>query len=146
MQSSLKIYIDRLTGEKTEIIEEMLSSDFMEFNEKDLQFCAPICLRGKTYLAQDFLILHLSIQTEICMPCSICNEKAKKKINIPTFYHTEELVNIPSQVYDYATPLREAILLEIPSYLQCLENCPKQSELSNYLTQGVDQFPFKDLS
>ncbi|MCB1109577.1 MAG: hypothetical protein KDK64_01225 [Chlamydiia bacterium] len=146
MEHGLKIYIDRLTGERMERIEEHLGPEVMDVEEKDLQFHAPVALKGKAYLAEDHLIIQLKIETEACMPCAICNEFVKKKIVLKNFYHTEELVNIRGQVYDYSDPLREAILLEIPSYVECLENCPQRDELKNYLKQGNTQFPFKDLS
>lgn len=146
MQNPLKIYVDRLTRERTETIEETLTSELMDVNEKDLKFQSSVKLEGKAYLAEEHLVIQLDIETESLIPCAICNKGLKKKITVKGFYHTEELEKIRGHVYDYTDPLREAILLEVPSYVECLENCPKRTDLKNYLQKGNDQFPFADLN
>ena len=148
MENPLKIYIDRLSGEKTEKIAETLSSSFIDVNEKDLKFKGPVSLKGKAYLAEDHLIIQLDVEAEALIPCAICNETVEKKLHIRGFYHTEELEKIRGQVYDYTHPLREAVLLEVPSYVECLNNCPQRMSLKNYLKKGSDheQFPFADLN
>lgn len=145
MKSSLKIYIDRLGDGRTEKIEETVPPQIMGVNEKDLQFNHPINLFGKAYLAEDHLIIQLNIQTEIEMPCLICNERTQKKIGIASFYHTEEIAKIQGHIFDYTDPVREGVLLEVPSYVECVGNCPKRGELKNYLDKGETQFPFADL-
>ena len=146
MQNPLKIYVDRLSRERTEKIEETLTPDLVDVNEKDLKFQSPVKLKGKAYIAEDHLVIQLDIETEALIPCAICNNGIKKKITVKGFYHTEELEKIRGHVYDYTDPLREAILLEVPSYVECLENCPKRIDLKNYLQKGNDQFPFADLN
>lgn len=148
MTHALKIYIDRLSGERTEKIEETLAPSFIDVDEKDLQFPASVSLKGKAYLAEDHLIIQLKIETEAKITCAICNERVKQKIDVKQFYHTEELENIRGHVYDYTDPLREAILLEVPSYVECLGSCPKRTELKNYFQEETshEQFPFSDLS
>ncbi len=146
MENSLKIYIDRLGDGHTEKIEETIPPETIGVDEKDLQFKSPILLSGKAYLAEDHLIIHLKIKTEADMPCLICNDQIQKKITIPSFYHTEEIADIKGHIYDYTAPMREAILLEVPSYVECRGNCPKRGELKNYLDKGEAQFPFADLN
>lgn len=146
MSHPLIIYVARLSEERTEEIEEILSPKLIDVSENDLQFQSPITLKGKAYLAENHLVIQLDLETEVTIPCLICNEPIKKKIAIPSFYHTEELENIRGQVYDYFIPLREAILLEVPSYVECEGNCPKREELKNYLNKGNIEFPFADLN
>lgn len=146
MENQLKIYVARLSDERTELIDETLSPDFIDVNEEDLVFNSDIKLRGKAYLAEDHLVIQLDIDTEAIIPCAICNEGVQKEITINGFYHTEEFDKIRGQVCDYTAPLREAILLEIPSHVECEGNCPKRAELKNYLQKGENQFPFSDLS
>ena len=146
MQNPLKIYIDRLSGERTEKIEEALTPELMDVNEKDLQFQNSIKLKGMTYLTENHLVIHLYIETKALIPCAICNNGVKKKIIVKGFYHTEELDKIRGHVYDYTDPLREAVLLEVPSYVECLEDCPKRTDLKNYLQKGNNQFPFAGLN
>ena len=140
-----KIYVDRLKDGQTETIEETLPPDLLEVKEKELQFTAPIHVSGKAYLAEDHLVLQLKIKTEATMPCLICNGSVQKKITIPSFYHTEEVGDIRWQIFDYLSPMREAILLEVPNFVECMGSCPKRGELKSYLGKGESQFPFKDL-
>ncbi len=146
MENPLKIYVDRLSRERTEKIEETLTPELVDVNEKDLKFQSSVKLEGKAYLAEDHLVIQLDVETEALIPCAICNKGLKKKITVKGFYHTEDLEKIRGHVYDYTNPLREAILLEVPSYVECLENCPKRTDLKNYLQKGNDQFPFADLN
>jgi uncharacterized metal-binding protein YceD (DUF177 family) len=146
MQNPLKIYVDRLTRERTEKIEEFLTPEIMDVNENDLKFQSSIKLKGRAYIAEDHLVIQLEVETDALIPCAICNNGVKKKIIVKGFYHTEDLEKIQGHVYDYTDPLREAVLLEIPSYVECLENCPKRTDLKNYLQKGNDQFPFADLN
>ncbi|MDN3509221.1 MAG: hypothetical protein P0S93_04325, partial [Candidatus Neptunochlamydia sp.] len=85
------------------------------------------------------------IKTEAEMPCLICNKRIQKKIVISSFYHTEEVANIKGHIYDYTDLIKEAVLLEVPSFVECMGNCPKRAELKNYLDKGETQFPFADL-
>ena len=146
MKNLLKIYIDRLGDGQTEKIEETVSPEMIDVMENDLQFRYPVLISGKAYLADDHLIIQLKIKTEAEMPCLICNERIEKKIAISSFYHTEEVANVKGHIYDYTDPMREAILLEVPSYVECMGNCPKRTELKNYLDKGETQFPFADLN
>ncbi|MDJ0651457.1 MAG: hypothetical protein QNJ27_00350 [Simkaniaceae bacterium] len=145
MRSFLKIYIDRLGDGKTEKIDETLSPEIMDVHEKDLQFNRPIQLLGKAYLAEDHLIIQLKIKTEAEIPCLICNERTQKKIVISSFCHTEDVANIKGHVYNCAAFVREAILLEVPSFVECAGNCSKRAQLKNYLHKEETQFPFADL-
>ncbi|MGE0199249.1 MAG: DUF177 domain-containing protein [Simkaniaceae bacterium] len=145
METQLKIYIDRLSDEKTEKIRENLTPDFIDVDEEDLQFRAPVHIEGQAYIAESHLIVQLKIETEALIPCSICNQKVTVPLKINPLYHTEELSNIRGQIYDYTPPLREGILLEVPTYVECGENCPEREKIKNYLSEGNQQFPFADL-
>lgn len=145
MNSELKIYIDRLTDERIETIAATLDPSFMDIQEKDLQFPSPITISGKAYIADEHLVLHLNINTDLRIPCSICNKPVKVLIEISHLYHTEELSAIKNHIYDYTTPIREGILLEVPSYVECKGKCPEREKLKEYISKGSTQFPFADL-
>jgi uncharacterized metal-binding protein YceD (DUF177 family) len=149
MEPELKIYLDRLHGGKTETINLELSPTFIDVDEKDLQFDGVVSIKGKAYLANDHLVVHLGIQATASIPCSICNQPTRLVIKIPEFYHTEELNELKEKVYYYESPLREAILLETPPFGECQGGCPKRKELEKYKpSEGNDdsvQFPFADL-
>lgn len=146
MKTQLKIYIDRLLDGKTEKIEETLKSDFIDIAEAELDFPSPVCVQGKTYIAEEHLIIQLKIKTDAHIPCSICNKSVKISIEIEKFYHTEELSEIKGQIYDFTSPLREGILLEVPTYVECMEKCPEREKIKKYLSEGNKQFPFADLN
>ena len=150
MEPELKVYLDRLQGGKEEVIALTTSPTFMDIDESELKFNDPVLIKGKTYLANKHLVIHLEIATKACIPCAMCNKLVRLEIRIPDFYHTEELSEIKERVYHYANPLREAILLEVPPYGECLGRCPERKELEKYKpSEGKNdsvQFPFADLT
>ncbi|WP_420422183.1 YceD family protein [Simkania sp.] len=150
MEPELKVYLDRLQGGKTEIIDLTLSSTFMDVDEADLKFNDRVIIKGKAYLANDHLVIHLKVETKVSIPCSVCNKMVLIPIRVPEFYHTEDLEEVKGRVYYYANPLREAILLEVPPFGECLGGCAERKELEKYKpsegnTDSV-QFPFADLT
>ena len=146
MTDFLKIYTDRLLNGEVEIIEETAPSQLISINEKELKFKDPILLLGKAFLANDYLIIELKIETIAQLPCAICNATVAHTICIPSFRHIECLANIKGQVHRYGDCIREAILLEVPFYVECLGSCPKRPELKKYLMERESQFPFADLN
>lgn len=150
MHPELKVYLDRLQGGKTENIELELSSAFLDVNEPDLKFGDTVTVKGKAYLASEHLVIELEIQAEAILPCAICNEPVREMLKISRMYHTEELEAIRGRVYNYTQPLREAILLEVPTFSECQGSCPQRKELDKYKPhEGKSdsvQFPFVDLN
>ncbi|MEM7174843.1 MAG: hypothetical protein AAF443_02800 [Chlamydiota bacterium] len=154
MKDALIIYIDRLRDGKKEHIDTSVSQNFLDVHEADLQFHSPLSLKGTFYLAEDHLILQISLRLESLMRCSICNELTSFFIDIQNLTDTVALSEISGNLYDCRPFLREAILLEVPYYVECNGNCPKRAELTKYLTtknrsqHQVDttRFPFADLN
>ncbi len=143
-----KIYIDRLKAGQTEEIEEEIPSDFLDVNEKDLSFPDPVKIHGETYLAEDHLVIHLQIETTIRLPCSICNEPLLIAVVVNDFYHTEPIKELRSPIFDYTPALREAILLQIPSFAECHQgHCPEREQINKYLKKASPPvtYPFRDL-
>lgn len=154
MKQEFKIYVDRLVDDQELAIEETLPSDFIDIDEKDITFGETVSLHGEAYLAGDHLILQLRIETHVLIPCAVCNQPADTNILLTNFYHTESRDEIRSGEYDCIPKLREAILLEVPTFTECdNHNCPSRNELNKYLAKDtVDksieqstQFPFADL-
>ena len=155
MQAQCKINIDRLLDDQVLTIKESLPLDFIDITETDLKFSPFVSLEGKAYLAGDHLIVQLCIETEVVMPCAICNESSKVKIVLKDFYHTKERAEIRNSAYNLIPKLREAILLEIPAFTECENNdCPNRLEINKYLvkepavhdTMQSIQFPFANLN
>lgn len=140
-----KIYVERLREGAEQEIQEVLSPDFLDIREFDLVFEKPVHLRGKAYLAEDELVIHWDIQTEVLIPCSICNEPVVVAIEICNFYYSEPLVEIKSGIYSFKKLLRETILLEVPTFAECQQGkCPKRREYVRYLKEPSDEFPETD--
>ncbi len=144
-----KIYADRLQGGQVEKINFQADSDFLDIKETDLTFPKPISIRGETYLADDHLVLHLKAETEVKVPCSICNEAFIIPISLHDFYHTVPLEELKSAIFDFRELLREDLLLQIPQFAECSGGkCPERSSLSKYSAKKEkqdEQFPFSQL-
>ena len=149
-----KIYVDQLKHGQVEKIEEMFTPDFLEIKEKDLAFEDPVFVKGEAYIAEQDLILHLDISTQGRLPCSICNEPVKVDVELKGFYHTVPLGEIKGGVFSMLDTLREAIVLETPTFAECHQGkCPQRKDLEKYFKkespskdQGDDTYhPFEGL-
>ncbi len=149
-----KIYVDRLDEGKEEKIEISPDISFLDLAADELTFEEPIQISGKTYISNTHLIIQLRINLVARQPCCICNEQAQININVKNFYLTEEIAKISGSVYDYREKLREAIILEVPQFIECGGDCPQRKELKQYLGQKTEdskkqesdtQFPFSNL-
>lgn len=133
MEDEFKIYVDQLRDGDVEHISEAFSPAFLDISEKEVQFLQPVEVSGEAYLADDQLVLHLDIRTEVIVPCAICNEPVSLPLEIRNFYHMASSEEIKTGIYVYKEILREAILLETPSFAECEGKCPKRQEIQKYL-------------
>lgn len=133
MQNSFKIFVDQLKHGHVERIEEEYSPEFLDVHEKELNFDHQVRVQGEAYTADGDLILHLDIKTEATLPCLICNEPVFVPIHVENFYHYEPLEEMKSAVFSMENVIREAILLETPSFAECLGGCPKRKDVDKYL-------------
>lgn len=148
---AFKVWIDRLGEGRIQKIEGSFDSSFLGIQEKELQFPLPVSVRGEAYLAEDHLVIHLKASAKARMPCAICNEMIDTEVRIDNFYHTEAIEEIRDSIYDCSEPLREALLLELPHYIECHSGrCPERATIAPYLrapskTDGKTHFPFASL-
>jgi uncharacterized metal-binding protein YceD (DUF177 family) len=134
MKPTLKIFVDRLHGGKSELITEELDPGFMDISEKEVAFKDPIKVEGEAYLAEDWLIVRLSIIAHATLQCALCNDTFRFPIHLQDMMHEEPLENIREATYDLLPLIRESILLEIPFYPQCgITKCNKRQEVEKYL-------------
>lgn len=152
MQDVFKIWIDRLGEGHVQKIDGAFDPDFLEIDEKELKFPEPVQVIGEAYLADQHLIIHLKARTKAALPCAICNQMTNMELKVDNFYHSEAIEEIPGAIFDFAAPLREALMIELPHYFECCGgNCPERENLAPYLrpapkTDGKkDHFPFADL-
>ena len=133
MNDAFKIYVDQLRDGHIEHLEEEFSPELMEVKEADLKYQKPIKISGEAYLAEDELVLHLDIDTQALLPCTICNEPVLVDISIKGIYHTASFEEVKSGIYDCREILREMILLETPRFAECKGKCPQRKEIQKYL-------------
>ena len=137
MNERFKIYVEQLRDRQAEQLNESFDSTFLEICEKDLAFVDPVLMQGEAYLADDMLVLHMDISTLCTMPCRICNEAVKAKIDIKGCYHAVPLEEIKNGVYDFHEILRETILLEVPLLAECHQGkCPQRLTVGKYLKKS----------
>lgn len=148
---SFKIFIDRLKGGQTEKIDEMADPLFLSVDEKELSFPSKIEVKGEAYLTDDHLIIRLKVKTVAKMPCAICNEMIERELKVDNFTHAQPIEEIPSAVFDYSELLREALLLDLPQYVECNKgNCPERATIAPFLrsqakVEKTTYFPFADM-
>ena len=150
MNESLLIYVDRLRDGHKEKISESCSPDFLDIHEDNLACVAPVNFIGEAYLADQELILRLAVNTRISLPCKICSDDAFIDIVVRDLCIVEELCNVKHGFFDFTMPLREAILLEIPSFAECNNgHCGHREEIKQYMhhaDSGEEKYhPFAEL-
>lgn len=144
------IYLEQLhNGNKTSI-DITSAPHFLGINEEELHFDELVVIKGEAYLAGEALIISCHLSTVGKMPCAICNEPVSVEIEVPQFYFAEELSNIRGGIYNFKEAIREAILLEVPLFIECNGKCPRRKDIEKYLRSADDQkeegyHPFADL-
>lgn len=156
MEDVFKIFVEQLRDGHIEKISEDFSPESLELKDKEFEFKKPISVSGDAYLANDSLVLNLTINAEVEIPCTICNQPVEEAIALNHFYHVEPLDEIKSGVYNFREVLREDILLNTPQFAECGGNCPRREEVKKYLKPAVKSAkeqeeqegyqPFADLS
>ena len=151
MSSPFQIWIDRLKSGQTQLINESFDSSFLDVQEAELQLNTPVVVVGEAYLTESELIFRFQASTQATMPCAICNQMTPVKLSVKDFYHAHSLSEIPSAVFDYQEILREALLIELPQYVECNKGkCPDRKIIAPYLrsekkAQEETHFPFSNL-
>ncbi|MCP5470051.1 MAG: hypothetical protein H7A36_06060 [Chlamydiales bacterium] len=145
MDDAFKIFVERLKEGEPEVLEEVYAPTFMEIEEDELRFEAPIHLEGEAFVSGDSLVIIGQVTTRAKVPCAICNEFTEVSLELPNFTHTEKVDEVKSGVYNLAPILREAILLELPSKAECKGKCPDRERVEKYLAKGGESFPFESL-
>lgn len=151
MKDLIDIYTDRLNDGKQESFKGKVSFESLfEGGENAIEGAAGIEVEGKAYIASDFLIIHASIKAPLKLACSICSAMTPQIIHIKDHYLTKPLEEIPHKVFSLKPLFREAILLQLPSVVECEGNCPERQWAKQYMSPCKDEaqnsyHPFADL-
>lgn len=150
MNEQLKIFTEQLRDGRKEKIDVVLSPDFLDLSEEEIQTPSEVRVQGEAYCLDDLLMLSLDVATEIEMSCSICNTDTRILLQNKNILLSMPLSELPSTIFDYTDLLREEIIMLIPQFVECTQgSCPQRKELQPYLkTNNKDHshnFPFADL-
>jgi hypothetical protein len=130
----LEIYVDRLKEGRVEKIQQRLEPEFLQIDDPDLAFKEPVEIEGEVYIAQTDLVLRLQLKSSCRMPCSICNENITVPLFVPSGYHAISLDEVKGAIYDAGELIRQALLLEIPSFTECQGGrCPQREQVDAFL-------------
>lgn len=130
-----KIYVDRLHSGHVETIRENFDAAFLEQNSEDLAYTQEVALRGEAYVAEEELVIHLDVNTIATIPCKICNRPVEIPVDLKNLYLVEPLKNAKSGIFNFGGLLREAILLEAPTFAECCHgNCPERNVIADFFT------------
>ena len=151
MSNSFTFALDRLLDGKREKIRGGFDPAFLQVQEEELKFPSPVFVEGEAYLAESDLVVLLSAVTKAMMPCAVCNEMWEVEVHVNHFYHTQPVDELKGKEFDWSVPLREALLTELPHYVECNNGkCPKREEIVAYLKEPskkekTTHFPFAGL-
>jgi uncharacterized metal-binding protein YceD (DUF177 family) len=131
-----KIYVDRISNEKEELINESFSPDFLSVKEEDLRFKKELTVEGRAYLVDKELLLELDVRATVEKPCAVCNKWGELEVALSPLIHAEPLSSARSGIFDFSTLLREELLLQIPRFWKCNNgHCPQEEGLSKYFAK-----------
>ncbi|MGM0439514.1 MAG: YceD family protein [Chlamydiota bacterium] len=150
MDDTFIIYVDRLKGGQVEKIAEKCPPAFIDLQDDELFFPADVVVKGQAYLAEQQLVIDIKAATTVRLPCRMCNEPVELDLEVGGIYIVQDLAHIGSGKYDFSQDLREALLLEVPSFVECHEGfCPRRQENEKYIRteegQSSEYRPFADL-
>lgn len=152
MKDYLKILVDQLATGKVEQIGLEFDPQHLEVREKELQFVEKVQLDGQAYVANQELVVSVSIEAIAQMPCMVCNEWTKVPLSLKQIYGVFPLKSIKGKVFHLLPFLREELLLALPSFIECCKGkCPEREEVKRYLKMkkksedNEGYAPFKDL-
>ena len=147
MDEEFTIYVDRLRNGAVETIDLSLSAVCLEQDDERLRFEGAVIIRGEAYVAEDELVLHLSLEATALVPCVICQKELALPVVVKDWYHAEPLEQIPTALYCFRPLVRESLILEAPQLAECGHNCPERKNIEHYLSKGDTQYrPFADLN
>jgi uncharacterized metal-binding protein YceD (DUF177 family) len=149
VESPLRIFIDRLREQGKQDITCILGPDFVGVSEAQLEFVDPVAVSGEAYLADDYMVLHGRASTQARVPCNICNEWVTIPVEADEIYQAEPLSEAVKGVIDFGPTVRDALLLEVPQFVECGEgHCPQREVIDHLLHKESDQSasnPFQNL-
>lgn len=137
MKDQFTIYIDRLNRGWVEKIALEVPPETFDLDTEHANFQTAIQLNGQAYLANDFLIIQISIATSVQTICTVCNDPLSAPIDLRNIYITKDLNEYRGATYHFQQDVVEEILLARPAYIECNGGqCPQRDEIKKYLKEN----------
>lgn len=147
MKDCCTVLIEHLREGKSTPIDESFAPTTLELNDEELSFIDPVSIKGSGYLAEDLLVIQIDITGACYLPCAVCNKPVKIPLVLKNTYITKPLSECSSGKAYFMQDLREAILLEVPSFTECNEGkCPERTHMKEYLKQPAPKTPRQEES
>ena len=134
----LNLYVDRLRAGEYKNSSFVTSPIIMEGINNEASYDHDIKVETDATIAAEFLILNISIETEVKIFCKICNSPITKKISVSEKHVSFSLSDMKSGLFSLAPFICELININTPRYQECKGNCPERDTLSKYLKQNND--------
>lgn|GEM_PF-345198 len=133
VDDTFRIFVEQLREGKTTSLKESINTSFLGISDANLKYSNPVELMGTAYLAEDHLMIRLSMTTKAMMTCTICNEWTEVPVTVPSFYLSVPIEEIKGGIYNLEKEVREAILLETPRFAECHGGeCPSRNAFKQY--------------
>lgn len=146
MIDALTIYIDRLREGVEAPLEAVVSVNAIDLGDADTTLIQDVHVHGVAYVADQHLIVRLSLETAFEKPCKICNEKVPLHLKASDMYWMRELGEISGAIVDGNTIVREFLIAEMPSFVECNNgNCLQREEVEKFSHHRLNYRPFEDL-
>lgn len=114
--------------------------------DPELFFPEPVRVKGQLYATDSHYVLNFSVETAVVLPCSICNRWVRRPFSLDHIQVIQEAAQFPEGVWNITEEVREALLLDVPRFVECEGGCPLRGELKSYLRPEKEgQNPFADL-
>ena len=65
-------------------------------------------------------------------------------IDKKNYIHTQPVLEISGNIYDYTEIIRQAVILELPTKVECANKCPDRGKIARYL-KGKNHSIFSQL-
>jgi uncharacterized metal-binding protein YceD (DUF177 family) len=147
MKHGLPIYVDRLLDGHVEKMSERIDPQLLDIVDDEIGCKEPVAVSIEAYIADEFLLVTLSLQAELLLHCSVCNEEFQFPIAIEREDQEIELDEVKEGAYNVLPLIREVLLVALPLYPQCGGDCClNRSKIEKYFAKEHKSYnPFESL-
>lgn len=119
---TIQIFPSQLELDPTPI-EGSLPGEQLAVNDaSELKSCGPIEYNLNVQLLGSEILIQGQVEVEVELPCARCTEFYSTKLRDSVFVRCFEISEVEDG-FDIAAEVREAVLLDIPSFPLCSTNC-----------------------